>query len=154
MISTALKLVSILIVLILAVACSDSVTEAPPPETSPPPTQTPVASEAPTASPSPTTTDRPTVSPTGVPAEPPPTEAPPTPAPTPAPTDAMPAEEERVLTLLYWQAPSLPGPYLASGYKDRDAGAVKGTLEPLAKYDPEGRLGSVDILLLRVIPGK
>lgn len=45
---------------------------------------------------------------------------------------------ETELTLLYWQAPSLPFPYLAGGYKDRDAGTV--TLEPLAKYDPEGRL--------------
>ena len=43
-----------------------------------------------------------------------------------------------MLTLRYWQAPSLPGPYLADGYKDRDAGAV--TLEPLAGYDPDGEL--------------
>ncbi len=53
-------------------------------------------------------------------------------APPPAPG------EEQVLTLLYWQAPSLPGPYLASGYKDTDAGAI--TLEPLANYDPDGVL--------------
>jgi peptide/nickel transport system substrate-binding protein len=46
--------------------------------------------------------------------------------------------EEQVLTLVYWQAPTLPGPYLASGSKDRDAGAV--TLEPLAGYDPDGNL--------------
>ncbi len=46
--------------------------------------------------------------------------------------------EEKVLTILYWQAPTLPGPYLAAGYKDRDAGAI--TLEPLAKYDPDGNL--------------
>ena len=54
--------------------------------------------------------------------------------------DAPPATpaEEQVLTLLYWQAPTLPGPYLASGYKDRDAGAI--TLEPLASYDPNGIL--------------
>ncbi len=45
---------------------------------------------------------------------------------------------ERVLTILYWQAPTLPGPYLAAGYKDRDAGAI--TLEPLASYDPDGNL--------------
>ena len=42
------------------------------------------------------------------------------------------------MTILYWQAPTLPGPYLSSGTKDTDAGAV--TLEPLAKYDPEGNL--------------
>ena len=52
---------------------------------------------------------------------------------------AFPAPEvEEVLTLLYWQAPSLPGPYLSGGFKDRDAGAV--TLEPLAVYNPDGDL--------------
>ena len=56
-----------------------------------------------------------------------------------SPTPEMEAtEEEKVLTLLYWQAPSLPSPYLSGGFKDRDAAAV--TLEPLAKYDPEGKL--------------
>ena len=48
------------------------------------------------------------------------------------------SSEDRVLTILYWQAPTLPGPYLAAGYKDRDAGAI--TLEPLASYDPGGVL--------------
>ncbi|MXZ89376.1 MAG: peptide ABC transporter substrate-binding protein [Dehalococcoidia bacterium] len=47
-------------------------------------------------------------------------------------------EREEVLTILYWQAPSLPGPYLSGGFKDRDAGAV--TLEPLAWYGPDGEL--------------
>ena len=46
--------------------------------------------------------------------------------------------EERVLTILYWQAPSLPGPYLSGGFKNRDAGAI--TLEPLAWYGPDGEL--------------
>ena len=46
--------------------------------------------------------------------------------------------EHRTLTLLYWQAPSTLNPYLSGGFKDRDAGAV--TLEPLAKYDPDGML--------------
>ena len=45
---------------------------------------------------------------------------------------------QKVLTILYWQAPSTPNPYLSGGYKDRDAGAI--TLEPLAKYDPNGVL--------------
>ena len=45
---------------------------------------------------------------------------------------------QKVLTILYWQAPSTPNPYLSGGYKDRDAGAI--TLEPLAKYDPDGIL--------------
>ena len=48
------------------------------------------------------------------------------------------ASEEKVLTILYWQAPSLPGAYLSGDFKDRDAGAV--TLEPLAKYDPDGNI--------------
>lgn len=46
--------------------------------------------------------------------------------------------DEKILTIVYWQAPSLPGPYLSSGFKDRDAGAI--TLEPLAHYDPDGAL--------------
>ena len=47
-------------------------------------------------------------------------------------------DQEEVLTILYWQAPSLPGPYLSGGFKDRDAGAI--TLEPLAWYGPDGDL--------------
>ena len=46
--------------------------------------------------------------------------------------------EEKVLTLRYWQAATLPSSYLASGYKDTDAAAM--TLEPLANYDPDGVL--------------
>ena len=64
--------------------------------------------------------------------EPPPAEPSATPPQTETPA------EEKVLTILYWQAPTLPGPYLSSGTKDTDAGAV--TLEPLAKYDPAGNL--------------
>ena len=48
------------------------------------------------------------------------------------------AAEEKVLTLRYWQAATLPSPFLASGFKDSDAAAV--TLEPLANYDPDGNL--------------
>ena len=63
------------------------------------------------------------------------------PAAAPTGAGAMPADEEmeeesKVLTILYWQAASLPGPYLSGGTKDQDAGAV--TLEPLANYDPDG----------------
>ena len=69
-------------------------------------------------------------------------ESPPAPTepPTPAntPTQAEATTEEKVLTILYWQAPTLPGSYLSGGFKDRDAGAI--TLEPLAKYDPDGNL--------------
>ena len=48
------------------------------------------------------------------------------------------SKERKTLTMIYWQAPSIPNPYLSGGYKDRDAGAI--TLEPLAKYDPDGAL--------------
>ena len=65
-------------------------------------------------------------------------EEPPTVEPSPTPPQTETPAEEKVLTILYWQAPTLPGPYLSSGTKDTDAGAV--TLEPLAKYDPEGNL--------------
>ena len=43
-----------------------------------------------------------------------------------------------VLTIRYWQAPTLPMPYLSRGDKDADAAAI--TLEPLANYDPDGNL--------------
>ena len=62
----------------------------------------------------------------------------PGPTSTPPVTPTEPPPPEQLLTLRYWQAPSLPGPYLAGGSKDRDAGAV--TLEPLAGYDPDGEL--------------
>ena len=62
----------------------------------------------------------------------------PSPSPTPTETAVETPSAEKVLTLLYWQAPSLPGSYLSAGTKDVDAGAI--TLEPLAKYDPDGNL--------------
>ena len=62
----------------------------------------------------------------------------PAPAPEEASTLTDSPNQEKVLTILYWQAPTLPGPYLSSGNKDEDAGAI--TLEPLAKYDPAGNL--------------
>ena len=49
-----------------------------------------------------------------------------------------PAPAEKVLTLRYWQAPSIPLPYFSGGDKDVDAGAI--TLEPLASYAPDGSL--------------
>ena len=53
------------------------------------------------------------------------------PAPTPAPAP-------EVLIIRYWQAPSHANPYLSTGNKDEDAGAV--ALEPLANYGPDGGL--------------
>ena len=47
-------------------------------------------------------------------------------------------DAEEVLTLLYWQAPSILNPHLSAGTKDTEAGSI--TLEPLANYDPEGNL--------------
>ena len=43
-----------------------------------------------------------------------------------------------MLTILYWQAPTLPFPYQSSGSKDRDAGAI--VLESLAVIDPDGNV--------------
>ncbi len=47
-------------------------------------------------------------------------------------------DEDEVLTLLYWQAPTVPNAYLSAGSKDIDAAAI--TLEPLARYDPDGAI--------------
>ena len=47
-------------------------------------------------------------------------------------------EEGEVLTILYWQASSLPSAYLSGGTKDQDASAI--TLEPLANYNPDGAM--------------
>ncbi len=46
--------------------------------------------------------------------------------------------DPKTLVILYWQAASLPGPYLSGGTKDQDAGAI--TLEPLMNVDPDGNL--------------
>ena len=52
---------------------------------------------------------------------------------------AAPAEEgDRTLNILYWQASSIPNPYLSGGTKDIDAAAL--VIEPLAVYDDEGNL--------------
>ena len=52
--------------------------------------------------------------------------------------DALAGRDPKTLTILYWQAASLPGPYLSGGTKDQDAGAI--TLEPLANLNPDGEL--------------
>ena len=63
--------------------------------------------------------------------------------PEPVPEEPEPAPDgeataEKVLTLRYWQAPSVPSPFLSTAFKDEDAAAV--ALEPLAVYDPDGNL--------------
>ena len=45
---------------------------------------------------------------------------------------------ERVLTLRYWQAPTLLVPYLSNGDKEAEAASLG--LEPLASYRPDGSL--------------
>ncbi len=45
---------------------------------------------------------------------------------------------DEILTILFWQAPTIANPYLTGGNKDVDASAL--ILEPLANYDEEGRL--------------
>ena len=130
-----LKSAICLAALALLVACTsgeETPTAAP---ASPTPTDAPVVQPTATPVPSPTAAPTPTPSPTPTPL---PTVAPPTATPVPSPTATEAPVEEKVLTILYWQAPTLPGPYLSAGYKDRDAGAV--TLEPLAKYNPDGGL--------------
>ncbi len=72
------------------------------------------------------------------------TPTPPTATPVPSPTHTpdiitpTPQPEQEVLTILYWQAPTLPFPYQSSGSKDRDAGAI--VLESLAVIDPDGNV--------------
>jgi peptide/nickel transport system substrate-binding protein len=46
------------------------------------------------------------------------------------------AQDASELSILYWQAASIPNPYLSSGTKDIDASAI--VLEPLANIDPDG----------------
>ena len=48
------------------------------------------------------------------------------------------SQDEEVLAIHYWQAPSILNPYLSGGIKDTDAAAV--TLEPLANYAPDGNI--------------
>ena len=52
--------------------------------------------------------------------------------------DTLAGRDPGALVILYWQAASLPGPYLSGGTKDQDAGAI--TLEPLANFGPDGVL--------------
>ena len=105
-----------------SIACEDE--EEPDPPTQPdPPTVIPTAvTTPPTATPAPP-----------APTAPPELTATPRPAPTPPPEPT-----EEVLTILYWQAPTLPFPYQAAGSKDRDAGAI--VLESLAVIDPQGNV--------------
>ena len=59
---------------------------------------------------------------------------------TPSPSDAARAGrgDDGHLRIHYWQAPSTLNPYLSGGTKDREAASL--VLEPLARYDDEGRM--------------
>jgi len=68
-----------------------------------------------------------------------PTAAPAEPTAAPAEPTAEPvAEKDTTLNILYWQAPTILNPHLASGTKDFDAAGV--ILEPLARYNEKDEL--------------
>jgi peptide/nickel transport system substrate-binding protein len=48
------------------------------------------------------------------------------------------AQDDKTVTILYWQAASTVNPYLSGGTKDIDASAI--VLEPLASYTPDGMM--------------
>lgn len=58
-------------------------------------------------------------------------------APTPTAAKTTPADDG-TLRLLYWQAPTILNPHLASGFKDYDGARI--AYEPLASYDKDGQL--------------
>jgi len=60
------------------------------------------------------------------------------PTPTIVPTPASGRGIGDKLTILYWQAPTILNPHLASGSKDWDASRV--TYEPLASFNEDGQL--------------
>jgi peptide/nickel transport system substrate-binding protein len=47
-------------------------------------------------------------------------------------------DNNSVLRLLYWQAPTILNPHLSTGFKDYEAARI--TLEPLASFDKDGNL--------------
>ncbi len=127
---SGLKFALALVFLGLLAACGSA---GEPPTAAPGPTASPTSAATPAAAP--TAVPEPAADPTAAPAPatgPVPTAAPPSPTPGPPPSD------EEVLKIIYWQAPTIPFPYLSSGTKDIDAAAI--TLEPLAGYSPEGEL--------------
>ncbi len=59
----------------------------------------------------------------------------PQPSPPPSQTNT---QNNEVLKLLYWQAPTILNPHLSTGFKDAEASRI--TLEPLATYDKSSNL--------------
>jgi peptide/nickel transport system substrate-binding protein len=48
------------------------------------------------------------------------------------------ANNNKLLKMIYWQAPTILNPHLSTGFKDSEASRI--TLEPLATFNPEGKL--------------
>jgi peptide/nickel transport system substrate-binding protein len=61
--------------------------------------------------------------------------------PSSSPTQTDTANNDKVLKMIYWQAPTILNPHLSTGFKDSEASRI--TLEPLATFNPEGKLISV-----------
>ncbi|WP_066344137.1 peptide ABC transporter substrate-binding protein [Geminocystis sp. NIES-3708] len=47
----------------------------------------------------------------------------------------------KILKMIYWQAPTILNPHLSTGFKDSEASRI--TLEPLATFDPKSKLIAV-----------
>lgn len=55
-----------------------------------------------------------------------------------SPTQSDTANNNQVLKMIYWQAPTMLNPHLSTGFKDSEASRI--TLEPLGTFNPEGKL--------------
>src|SRR5262245_24537623 len=127
--STALALLLMLVVPILA-ACGGGGAPAAAPTAAP-------AAEAPTAAPAAAPTAAPAAAPTAAPAAEAPTAAPAA-APTAAPAAGGGGAKGGTLKILYWQAPTILNPHQSTGTKDFDAATV--ILEPLGRWNEKGQL--------------
>lgn len=56
------------------------------------------------------------------------------------------ANNNKLLKMIYWQAPTILNPHLSTGFKDSEASRI--TLEPLATFNPEGKLIAVLALII------
>ncbi|WP_036484871.1 peptide ABC transporter substrate-binding protein [Myxosarcina sp. GI1] len=55
-----------------------------------------------------------------------------------SPTVSNSQQDNKLLKLLYWQAPTILNPHLSTGFKDAEASRI--TLEPLASFNNDGEL--------------
>ncbi|WP_017296109.1 peptide ABC transporter substrate-binding protein [Geminocystis herdmanii] len=58
-------------------------------------------------------------------------------SPNPDASSSM-AENDKLLKMIYWQAPTILNPHLSTGFKDAEASRI--TLEPLATFNPDSEL--------------